>query len=238
MKSAVVFKYVLFAIGLSLLIGAAYIYLDKKSFLDKAIVTQGTVLESIKSIADHPQFLKLRPHIPNNFNSTYYHPVISFKTKTDENITFIASANSTSPLYGNGKSVEIIYDPAHPEEAIIKKYYSALGIPLLMGFFGILFFLMLSVFHFSQKKAKYIFDNGIRILTNFDSVQPTYTIRSKFFRIYTYYFDPDTNTVKVFKSKKLLFDPTEFIRSKTITVILHPENPKKYLMDISFFKIV
>jgi hypothetical protein len=46
--------------------------------------------------------------------------------------------------------------------------------------------------------------------------------------------DPASNTVRVFESENIWFDPSEYIKSETIDVLLHPENPKKYVMDISF----
>lgn len=219
-KSAAIFKYILFTIGLALLIGAFYIYLDKNTFLERAVTTEGTVVGSFKST--------------NNLN-IYYHPIISFKTKKGEQIKFVPSYNSGNPI--NEKSFEIIYDPANPQEANIKKYTSEFGLPIFMSSFGFLFFIMLLVFHFGQKKAKYIFENGTRIITQFDSVKRTRThiITGKLlYQICTTYQDPNTNNVRVFKSAKILIDPTGFIKSKNIIVILHPQNQKKYLMDISF----
>ncbi|PWB18350.1 DUF3592 domain-containing protein, partial [Flavobacterium sp. HTF] len=213
-------KYILFIIGLSLLIGAVYIYLNEKAFSERAIIVEGTVIGSSVSISN---------------DKVYYHPVITFKTNEEKNIKFVASASGYSPLYSVGESIEIIYDPTHPEEAIIKKYFSAFGTPILMSFFGTLFFIILFIFHFSQKKAKYIYEKGTRIITVFDSVKQSYNLKGKkFFQIYTTCLDTKTNQKKVYKSEKLFFDPTDFIKSKNITVILHPENPTKYLMDISF----
>ncbi|MDY0985876.1 hypothetical protein BSF41_32670 [Flavobacterium sp. ACN2] len=222
MKSASIVKYVLFIISSSILIGAAYIYLDKKAFSERAIMSEGTVIGSSVSISSGKE---------------YYHPVITFKTNKEKNIKFIASASGHSPIYGVGESVEIIYDPAYPEEAMIKQYFSVTAIPILLICVSVLSFFTLFIFSFSHKKAKYIFENGTRIITQFDSIKRTRThiIKGRLLcQICTTYRDPNTDKVRVFKSAKILMDPTGFIKSKNITVILHPENPKKYLMDISF----
>jgi hypothetical protein len=46
--------------------------------------------------------------------------------------------------------------------------------------------------------------------------------------------DPASNTVRVFESENIWFDPSEYIKEETIDVLVDPNNPRKYVMDISF----
>jgi hypothetical protein len=46
--------------------------------------------------------------------------------------------------------------------------------------------------------------------------------------------DPTSNKVRVFHSENLYFDPTQYVNRKQVTVLLDPENPKRYHMDVSF----
>jgi len=53
-------------------------------------------------------------------------------------------------------------------------------------------------------------------------------------RISSQWLDPKTNMVRIFHSENLWFDPSGFMKRKKVTVLLDPNNPKRYHMDISF----
>ena len=40
--------------------------------------------------------------------------------------------------------------------------------------------------------------------------------------------------MRIFHSENLWFDPTRFVKRKQVTVLLDPNNPKRYHMDTSF----
>jgi hypothetical protein len=53
-------------------------------------------------------------------------------------------------------------------------------------------------------------------------------------RIVCQWLNPVTNTVYVFRSYNLWFDPAEYISRKTLDVLVDPSNYKRYLVDTSF----
>ena len=53
-------------------------------------------------------------------------------------------------------------------------------------------------------------------------------------RITSQWLDPNSNTMRIFHSENLWFDPTRFVKRKQVTVLLDPNNPKRYHMDTSF----
>lgn len=226
MKAFSVFNYVFSLIGAGLLAGAIYLYVDKQAFLEKAETTQGTVIEMI------PKRSK---------DSTTYSPVVSFTTKSGQTITYTSSTSSNPPSYDVGEKVEIFYDPANPNDAEINGFFSLwLGV-LILGFIGTVFFLIGSLGvllrYLKNKKAQNIRQTGKPISAKFTQVQlnTSQTLNGRNpFQILSQWQDPKTDELYVFKSDSIWFDPTDFVKTDTIRVFIDPENPKDYVMDISF----
>ncbi|RZJ47761.1 MAG: DUF3592 domain-containing protein [Flavobacterium sp.] len=221
-----IIKYVFSIVGLALLIGAFFLYQNKKSFLEKAITVEGTVTELLPSRSD---------------NSTTYKPVVTFTTKDDKKIEYTSSVSSNPPSYHVGEKVEIFYDPADPYDADINGFFSLWLAPLILGIMGSIFFLIgFSIILFGKMKQKKIEDlkfNGKRISTKFDHVQlnSNYKVNGRSpFLIYSQWLNTTTNELHLFKSEDIWFDPTDFIPSEEIKVLIDPANPKRYYMDISF----
>lgn len=221
-----IIKYVFLIIGLGLLVGTFFLYQNKKEFLDTAVTAKGTVIELIASRSD---------------KSTTYKPVVSFTTKDGKQIKYISSVSSNPPSYHEGETVEIFYDPADPYDANINGFASLWLGPLILGIFGIIFFLIgFFIILFGKMKQKKIEDlkfNGKSIITKFDYADLNYNYkvngRSPFV-IYSQWLNPATNELHLFKSDDIWFDPSSFIPSEGIKVLIDPANPKKYHMDISF----
>ncbi|WP_206733612.1 DUF3592 domain-containing protein [Flavobacterium sp. YO12] len=198
--------------------------------MKKAETVQGTVVELISKRSD---------------NSTTYAPVVSFTTKAGNKIEFTSSVSSNPPSYSEGESVEVLYDPAEPKDASINGFASLWIGPLIFGILGTVFFLIgFGIILFGilkQRKTQYLRDNGKRIETKFVQVHLNYGMAVNGrnpFQISSQWLNPQTNEMYVFESDNIWFDPTEFIKSDIIKVMIDPSNPKKYYMDISFLPTV
>jgi hypothetical protein len=226
MKTFSVLKYIFLVVGLGLLTGAFILYQNKKAFLEKAVSAQGTVIELLESRSD---------------NSTTYKPLVSFTTKEGRQIEFTSSVSSNPPSYDEGETVKVLYYPGDPKEATINDFMSIWFGPLIVGFLGTVFslvgFFIILFKNLKQRRSQYLLDNGKRIETKFDSVQfnNSYKVNGRSpFQIYSQWLDTNTNELYVFKSDNIWFDPTDFIKTEEIKVMIDPKNPKKYFMDISF----
>src|SRR6218665_1718264 len=226
MKGFSIFKIVFLIVGAGLLAGAVYSYADKKAFLEKAESAQGTVIEMIARRSD---------------NSTTYCPVVRFKAKTGQEITFTSSVSSNPPSYSVDETVEILYDPADPKEANINGFASLWLVPLILGILGTIFFLIGALSYLfgylKNKRKQNLRETGKQVSAKFTQVQlnTSYTSNGRNpFQIYSQWQDPKTNELYVFKSDNIWFDPTEFVKTDTMRVFIDPENPKKYVMDLSF----
>lgn len=226
MRTMFIIKYVFAIIGMALLGSALYLYMDKQAFLKKAEVTQGIVVELIRS---------------RSKKSATYRPVVEFTTKSGKKIEFVSSMGSNPPSYNEGENVEVIYDPINPNKADIKSFGTLYLGPLILSFIGIFFFLFgfLTILFdlLKQKKSRDLLDNGQRISTKFGNVQLNtgYSVNGRSpFQIYSQWLNPNTNELYVFKSNDIWFDPTDYIKTEEIKVMIDPNDPKKYVMDISF----
>lgn len=230
MKAFSIFNYVFSIVGACLLAGAIYLYIDKQAFLEKAETTQGTVIELI------PKRSK---------DSTTYSPLVSFTTKSGQEITYTSSTSSNPPSYDVGENVQIFYDPANPNDAEINGFFSLwLGV-IILGFIGIVFFLIGSLGvlfrYLKNKKAQNLRETGKPISAKFTQVQlnTSQTLNGRNpFQILSQWQDPKTDELYVFKSESIWFDPTDFVKTDTIRVFIDPENPKDYVMDISFLPVL
>jgi hypothetical protein len=225
MKTLSIIKYVFLTIGAIMLAGTFYLYQNQQDFLKKANTVQGTVIELVANRSD---------------NSTTYTPVVAFKTKKGEEITYTSSVSSNPPSYSEGETVEILYDPADPKDASINGFASLWIGCLILGILGTIFFLigflMILFAKLKEKKKEYLKDNGKRILTKFDHVQlSNFKVNGRSpFLIYSQWLNTNTNELHLFKSEDIWFDPTDYIGTEPIKVMIDPANPKKYYMDISF----
>jgi len=220
MKPITALKHIILAISIILFVVGLYLYQQRRIEIQKSITVQGTVVGSFESVSSEL--------------NVYYHPIVRFTAK-GKVFQITSSSNGFRPLYQPGANVEILYNPNFPEKGEIKQVVSSVGTSGICIFYSIITFSIFLFFHITQKKAENIYHNGNRIITQYDNVTYSYNIkRMKLYQIHSTYKDPKTNEIRVFKSPKLLVDPTDFITTKSINVIMHPTNAKKYLMDLSF----
>ncbi|AWK06744.1 DUF3592 domain-containing protein [Flavobacterium crocinum] len=226
MKGFSIFKLVFSIVGAGLLAGAVYSYSSKKAFLEKAEKAQGTVIEMIARRSD---------------NSTTYCPVVNFKTKAGQEITFTSSVSSNPPSYSVDETVEVLYDPAEPKEASINGFATLWLVPLILGILGTIFFLIGSLAflfgYLKNKKKQNLRETGKPVSAKFTGVELNtgYSSNGRHpFQIYSQWQDPKNNELYVFKSDNIWFDPTDFIKTDAMRVFIDPENPSKYTMDLSF----
>jgi hypothetical protein len=226
MKALSFIKYAFLTIGLVLITAALYFYQKQRAFQERALTAQGTVIELLESTSD---------------NSIVYKPLVLFKTKEGKEVKFTTSFSTSPPSYSVGESVEVLYDSAEPNSASINGFTSLWLGPLICGVLGMIFFLIgffIILFDkVKQREIRYLRENGKRISTKFAHVKFNNGLavngRNPFL-IYSQWLDTNTNELYVFKSDNIWFDPTDFIGTEPIKVMIDPKNPKKYYMDISF----
>lgn len=112
-------------------------------------------------------------------------------------------------------------------------------LPMLFGIIGGVFFAVgFGMIMWGIKKSaavKKLQESGRRIETEIKGVELNthYRVNGRHpYRIISQF--TEGNNIYIFKSDNIWFDPTNYIKTKTISVLVDPNNMKKYYTDISF----
>lgn len=221
-----IWKVVTWALGLGLLAITVYLFFSTKHFTNNANLVQGVVIENIRSFSD---------------DSYTYRPMIEFTTQDGRHIEFVSKLGSSSPSYGVGQHVEVLYAPNAPENAKINSFMSLYFGTLILGVMsGIILISLLVGLLFKglgKKKAALLMQQGRPIQAKFQAVEKNtmMVINGRHpYRVIAHWQNPSTNQLHVFKSKNIWFDPTDYINRDEFTVYVDKANIKKYHMDVSF----
>jgi hypothetical protein len=230
MKALSIVKYVFLLIGLGMLTGAFFMYRNTSQFLETAVTAQGTVVELVESRSSD-----------SSSNSIMYAPVVNFIDKKGVEVKVYSSTSSNPPSYFVGEKVEVLYAPETPQNAKIKGFFSLWGGATILGILGgILFVIGGVIFLFDRKKSNmlsHLKQNGTRIESDFQSVglNASLAVNGRNpFQIVSQWQNPATSKIHLFTSDNIWFDPTDFIKTDKIKVLIDRNDPKKYHVDLSF----
>lgn len=114
------------AVGLVMLLGGAFWYDYSRGISLRGVTTEGIVY-------GYSQTQDIET------DAWLYSPLIEFKTEGGQSQTFSSNTKSTARPYEVGDHVEIIYDPADPERALINSVSALYFGPILLLGIGLLF---------------------------------------------------------------------------------------------------
>lgn len=221
-----IIKYVFSVIGIAMLVGASLLYNNTSDFLTRAVAAQGQVVDLVLS---------------RSSDSTSYYPVVVFRDASGRQVKFQSNTGSNPPSYARGERVEVLYEPGEPEAARINGFFSLWGAATIVGGLGLVFGLVgfgMTVYGLLHQRGKaFLQKNGVRILTAFQSVERNtgFEVNGRNpYRIVSQWQHPETGDIHRFVSDNLWFDPSDYITSDTVPVLIDESNPKKYWMDTSF----
>ncbi len=213
-------------VGVVLLFIAYNLYASTQQFLKVSVKAVGTVVE-MKSVRDSDDDLT-------------YKPVITYKDRTGLEHTFTSSTSSNPPSYSVGDKVELLYDPQKPEQPSINTWIDLYIGVLVLGIIGGLDVLISTLVLYGisrrQKKINWLKENGklIEAKVNEVSLNQHYKVNGQSpYIIVAQWQDDATNTVQVFQSDNIWFDPTQYVKD-TIQVWIDPNNPQSYYVKTDF----
>lgn len=205
--------------GLMIWAQTFYIYHKNREGIEKANLVSGIVLS----------------------DSANDRTVVSFVTKEGKRIKFSSNTSNNPSGFTKGERVEVLYNPSNPNDASINDFYTLyLGVTILGLIGAVFFFTGFSFFRSDrskQKKTDFLQQGGKSIITKFIDVQVDLGVSfndSNPYFICTEWLDPKTNKILFFESDNIWFDPTEYIKTDEIKVVIDSKNPDNYYMDISF----
>ncbi|HHO3379572.1 TPA: DUF3592 domain-containing protein [Morganella morganii] len=212
-------------IGLLMLMGGSYFYLSGYSQEKSGIVVTGQIID-------------LSVHRPDDGAS--YCPVVKY---TDGQEEYVMESSYCSSGYHNalGDDIDVIYQPGNPDNAVIHSFGGLYGGAVILLGMGAVFALAgtlpLIIMYLRSKSGQRLLREGMPVKARFSEVILNTTIningRSPF-QIVAQMHDTAANTVKLYYSHNIAFDPSPFINQEFVTVYVDTKNPDKYYMDISF----
>ena len=214
--------------GIGMLVGCGLLVMSTQAFLAVAIGADGTVvrLEYERSGSD---------------SGGAYYPIVQFLLRTGETIEFRSSVGSSPPSYRRGEAVRVLYDPTAPESAEIDSFFSLWFGPIVLGFLGSVFSAV-GVGYWGWwvarvRREAWLGQHGRRIVADIVEVAADRSVkhnRRSTWRITAQWADPLSRKVHVFKSARIRFDPTPFIKGETVPVLIDPDHPRRHMVDLSF----
>lgn len=219
-------------LGVLLLAGTLFLAIKQSNFISSAEQTTGTVIDNYASYSKDSDGKSTRS----------FYPILMFVEKNGNNITFKSSVGSSSPRYQIGEKVAILYDPKQPSDAEIDDLLSIWLAPMIVGIFGVILSSIGGIFFLLQLRKNRLkqdmLKNGRCIEATIESIELNHSIkvnRRSPYVIYCQWVDklaPDT--VHVFRSENLWFNPSPYINKETISVFIDERNPHRYYVDIRF----
>jgi hypothetical protein len=110
--------------GLMALI-AVFLFVRTRMFISNAQEVKGTVVRMVWS--------------PGSDGGGGYSPVYQFRTIEGRLVEKQDSLSSNPPMFTEGQTIDVLYEPANPEGARIKKFWSLYFISILLGGMGLIF---------------------------------------------------------------------------------------------------
>src|SRR5262245_9678764 len=200
-------------LGVGLLIGGAFAYRSTRAFISSAVPAEGTIVAYAESRSSE--------------GDLSYHPVVAFTPKDGPKVEFQSTSGGShrGPL---GERVEILYDPHNPHRAEIRSFIALWFAPLLLLALGLGFVIIGAALFvtFGRQggsrggaQAERLRAEGCRVATTFQDVivDGSYEVNGRHpYRILTQWHDPARNSVQVFESEPLWFNPRDYISSAEI----------------------
>jgi len=225
-KALNILKYVFTVIGAGMLFGAYALYSSTSSFVDRAVETEGVVVDLILS---------------RSSDSRAYYPVVVFQDSNGREVEFQSNSGSNPASYSRGERISVLYETSAPESARINGFFSLWGGAIIVGGLGLVFGLigsgMILVGVVKGRSKSRLQKNGVEVPASFQSVERNTGLvvngRSPF-QVVCQWQHPQTGEVHIFRSDNIWFDPTDYIKHDTLPVLVDESNLKKYWVDTSF----
>ena len=118
-------RFAMVPIGLLLLALAAWSVWSTKAWIAHSVEAEGTVIEMVRTRDSDGDYM--------------YAPLVRFSTAEGKTIEFQSSLRTNPPAYRTGQTVSVLYDPAVPESASIRGFFTLWFVALILSFIGVIF---------------------------------------------------------------------------------------------------
>ncbi|PUZ23824.1 Protein of unknown function [Chitinophaga costaii] len=231
-RSVILVFNIFLIIGLLFLGGALFIYFHVHSFKASAVKTTG-VVEDLLS--------KSGGSSASSSHTTTYKPVIRYTDNAGATHHYVSNFSSNPPAYKVGESVDVYFDPKHPDDPTLggwSEYFGAMVLGALGFVFSMVGGIAQVVTRLRRSGAESLKQKGQLVQADLVGVEINPYVMVN--RIHPYVIrcawkDPLTGITHSFKSGNVWSDPSAVLaQQKKLDVYIDGNNPKKYYVDIAF----
>ncbi len=116
---------VFLVVGLGMLGGAGYLFVDTRHDVATGVSADGVVIDLIAE--------------RDSDGDNVYYPRVRFLTPAGEPVEFTGSVGSSPAAFDVGEPVAVLYNPSAPRDARIDSFFQLWFAPLILGFLGLVF---------------------------------------------------------------------------------------------------
>lgn len=213
----------LLLIGICLLGVGLYFLREQLEFISNSVETAGIVEE----VSTH-----------RSKGTTRYLPIVGYTVGGESYRVNGKASSSSSHDYEVGDAVRVRYEKNDPASAKLVSFSDMWLVSTLMLGLGSLFTIIgiydIRIRLHNQKMRTELPRSGKKLqLTGRVEARETKS-RTEFF-VVADWLNPSDGKMIIFRSDKIKYDPTQFVKDKELTVWIDPQNPKKnHYIDISF----
>ena len=213
------------ALGLVFVAIAGWAYLNDRSFAETAVHAQGWVVEMNDT---------------GGSDGYSYTPVIEFRDADGTLHRFASGVSSNPPRYSIGESVEVLYQPGAPDEAVIDEFLDRFLLPAIFGGLGTLFAaigggLLFFVIR-GRRIAAQLRATGVPIQAKVTDIYLDTSMRVNGrspWRVACQATHPGTGKLHSFKSEPVWVDLSDQLSGREVRVLVDPARPARHLVDLS-----
>ncbi len=217
-------------IGIVLLIATVTVVDHTNRFMQNSLTAEGVVIDLRLGTRD------------SSSTSRVYHPVIRFTPEGQEAIEIVSNFGSNPPRYKKGDTVTIRYAPDSPYRGRIDGFWGIWFVTVILGSLTAGFLIpgvtLVTVYYRKQSRILWLRLHGRLVSTDFQAVMRNTAVRVNGehpYQIVTHWHNHSNGIHYTFKSDYLWEDPAPYVQDgRAINVRIDPNNPKRYIMDLSF----
>jgi len=212
-------------VGLAMAGGAFWAWSSSQRYLNEGIETTGRVID-----------LEYRD---SDDSSGTYAPVVEFTDREGTQRIYRSSSSSNPPAYKRGEQVTLYYLPDEPERAMIDGFDDRYLLPAILGVFGLVFGGIgfgIIIYYLRQRQRNARLEKyGIPIQAKFvECYRDTSTsVNGRHpWRVVAQAAHPASGKQQDYVSDMIWVDLTEQLRDKRVTVLIDPQDPDSYGVDL------
>lgn len=214
-------------IGLGMLAGAIFAGSRTLSFRADSREADGVVVDLASS--------------RDSDGDTMYKPVVEWTGPDGSPRKLTGSVGSSPASHSRGERVKVRYKPGVPESARLDSFMENWFLSLILGFLGVIFTGIgagVTIHEWRKRKNRqWLAQNGQRIEAKFTGVHFDTSLKVNGrspWRLAAQWQHPATGAIHTFQSDAIWFDPSEYVKTETLNVLINPDQPSVYHIDIEF----